>query len=247
MKSIKSYLYIIFLFALLYACTNSADVAPQVGQGGSMARFAIQGDYLYTLNTRSLQVYDLKNNNTPTFKKAINLGTGIETIFPYQNMLFIGSETGMLILDNANPYSPKLISTYSHIQSCDPVVVQGNYAYVTLRRGTTCRQGLSELDIVDISDLKKPTLVSTYPMFNPMGLGIDGENLFICDGAAGLKGFKLENPIAPTLNFVHSNIQAYDVIPRNGLLLMIGENGLYQYSYKGENMELLSTIPVNQQ
>jgi len=35
------------------------------------------------------------------------------------------------------------------------------------------------------------------------------------------------------------------VIPNNGVLMMIGEDGLYQYDYRDiENIELLSVIPV---
>ena len=37
--------------------------------------------------------------------------------------------------------------------SCDPVVVQGDYAFVTLRGGTECQGFSNQLDIIDISTL----------------------------------------------------------------------------------------------
>jgi hypothetical protein len=42
------------------------------------------------------------------------------------------------------------------------------------------------------------------------------------------------------------NINAFDVIPNNGNLLVIGSDGFYQYSYSNSNNALtfLSKIPV---
>jgi len=42
----------------------------------------------------------------------------------------------------------------------------------------------------------------------------------------------------------HFNIPAYDVIPINGNLLVIGEDGFYQYDYTGNQMILLSKISI---
>ena len=40
-------------------------------------------------------------------------------------------------------------------------------------------------------------------------------------------------------------IQAYDVIPINGVLIIIGEDGIYQYDYQDiGNIQLLSTIGI---
>jgi hypothetical protein len=44
-------------------------------------------------------------------------------------------------------------STYSHIASCDPVVAQGDYAYVTLStNGTRCWCGVNQMDVIKISN-----------------------------------------------------------------------------------------------
>ena len=60
-----------------------------------------------------------------------------------------------------------------HVTSCDPVVVEGNYADITLRTGNTCETDVNQLDIVDIHALDQPTLIKSHPMYNPHGLGID--------------------------------------------------------------------------
>ena len=171
---------------------------------------------------------------------------GIETIFPYEESLFIGSQTGMFIYDVSTPSSPSYLSEFVHVRSCDPVVVEGDYAYVTMRSGGNCRGWTNELNVVDISNLSNPSLVSTRNMTNPSGLGVDNGQLFLCDGDAGLKIFDSSNPWNMQLVDTKPEINAFDVIPYNNVLMMIGSDGLYQYSYSNINkLELLSIIPIN--
>ena len=73
------------------------------------------------------------------------------------------------------------------MQSCDPVIADEKYAYVTLRTGTTCNGVNNRLEILDIANINSPSLVKTYEMTNPHGLSKDGNLLFVCDGANGLK------------------------------------------------------------
>jgi len=220
------------------------------GQGGSMARFTIASHYLYCIDNTDMNLVDIADASNPVIWTKQSIGFNIETIFPYGNNLFIGSRNGMYIYDNSNPASPTLISTYQHITSCDPVVVEGNYAYVTLRSGTPCQGFTNVLEVVDISNLSSPVLVKQYPMFNPHGLGIDNGTLFICDGDAGLKVFNATDPNTIDQNLLkhYGTVQAYDVIPvnsSNDILIMIGTDGLYQYDYNDLNdIHLISSIPV---
>lgn len=219
-----------------------------VGLGGSMARFTISQDFLYAVGDNNMQLFDISTATNPQNTKEISLDWGIETIFPYQDNLFIGSTTGMHIYDNQDPANPTYISTYEHIMSCDPVVVEDNYAYVTLRRDNTCQQGVDALDVIDISNLSNPTLVKSYSMQNPHGLGIDTGTLFVCEGDFGLKVFNADDPNNITQNLIQyfRDMNAYDVIPLGNVLLMIGSDGLYQYDYTDpQDLKLLSVIPVN--
>jgi hypothetical protein len=82
-------------------------------------------------------------------------------------------------------------------------------------------------------------------MTNPHGLGIDGDLLFICDGNAGMKVFNASNPLTVGDNLIQqfSSIQATDVIPHNEVAILIGEDGLFQYSYSNPSqLTLLSKI-----
>ncbi len=215
------------------------------GIGGSMATFTIYDDFLYAIDQSELILADISTESEPALHSKFHVGWGIETLFPYGDKLFIGANDGMYIYDNAEPANPVLLSKYQHVSSCDPVVVQGNYAYVTLRSGTQCAGFTNQLEVINISNLHNPQIEATYPMFNPHGLGVDGEALFVCDGTAGLKIYNASDIMTIDENMLkqYSNIHALDVIPFNDVLMMIGEQGLYQYDYKDINdIKFLSSI-----
>ena len=151
----------------------------------------------------------------------------------------------MLIYGTTNPNAPEYISSVNHLTACDPVVVQDNYCYVTIRSGTTCMGELNQLDVIDISDLYNPVLKQSFQLTNPHGLGIDGNNLFICDGSAGLKIFNATDPLTCGNNLIKKfgDIQATDVIPFDNTAIVIGDDGIYQYDYSDiNNLTLLSSI-----
>jgi hypothetical protein len=233
------------------AFSSKAAVTPGSGSGpgvgGSLARFTINGEYLYMLDGGDLQVADISSQNEPVAKSRAYLSWDIETIFPYKNNLFIGSSSGMHIMDLSSPEAPAKLSTYEHVQSCDPVVVDDKYAYVTLRSGTSCQGFTNQLEVINIENLRSPKLLRTYPMTNPHGLGIDNTTLFICDGEDGLKAFDAAdvNNIDKNLLAHYKDINATDVIPFNNTLIMIGEDGLFQYDYSNpKDIRLLSTINI---
>jgi len=70
----------------------------------------------------------------------------------------------------------------------------------------------------------------------------------ICDGDDGLKVYSVADPYAIDQNLLshQADINTFDVIPFNDVLMMIGDDGLYQYDYSDiSNLVLLSVIPVN--
>lgn len=229
----------------MFASSNSSG-GKAYGTGGSTARFTLQNSSLYTVDQSQLKVFNLQNAETPAFIKDISIGFGIETIFPYQDKLFIGSTTGMHIYDASNPLSPTKLSTYSHVTSCDPVIVEGNYAYVTLRSGTTCNQGINVLEVLNIADPKNPKLVSQFNMINPRGLAIKDNNLFICEGVNGFKTFDKVNVLKIGENLLSFNqkVKSTDVIAGPKSIIITGDDGIYQYAYSSANTpaDLLSHI-----
>jgi len=229
---------------------NEVSIGPSAsGISGSMARFTLNSDYLYAIHNNTLKVFNIAATPGIVTGQPVSLDRQVETIFPYNNKLFLGTTTGMMVYDLSSPATPAFVSVFTHINSCDPVVVEGNLAYVTLRSGTQCNGFTNQLDVIDISSVSNPFLIKSYPLFNPHGLGIDNHILFICDGDAGLKIYDATDPLNIHMNQIahFPDIKTYDVIPYNGLLMMVGSDGLYQYDYSDlANISLISRIPVVQ-
>lgn len=244
----KKYILLPLLFGALWACesdsSSSTNSGETTGQGGSLARFTIAGDHLYAVNGSSLNVFDISNNANAVYLSKHELFTDVETIFTRDtNTIFIGSTSGMFIYDVSAAPNIQRLSTYQHIVSCDPVVANENYAYVTLRSDQTnnfCWRGVNQLDIVDIRDLSNPSLVTSFPMINPKGLGLYGDTLLVCD--RGLKVIDVSDPYALQLLDVDEDFDAYDVIVYGDLVIAVAEDGLSQYRYKNGKLNLLSEL-----
>ncbi|HEX2900752.1 MAG TPA: hypothetical protein VHS96_13605 [Bacteroidia bacterium] len=219
------------------------------GIAASTAKFAIQDNYLYALNSWQLSVFDVQSGIVHRSDVDLISSGFPETIFPAEGNLFIGTTMGMLIYSLSNPVNPIYLSQYDHGTGCDPVVVQGNYAFLTLSTGRACPGATNVLDVVDISNLRAPQLLYSFNMSNPRGLGVSDNTLFVCDGPDGLKVFDKTDlsSITSHMTSQFSNIVANDVIPMGNSLIMTSTSGIYQYDYSDlRNITQLSLIPVQQ-
>lgn len=247
MRSINRYCIFFLAALLLTACdkSESNDVS-QTGQGGSMTRFAINGDRLYVVDQSNITAFDISGTTFVELSK-VPVQPGLETIFSNGDYLYLGARDGMYIFSIANRDAPEFVFRYAHIVSCDPVVVQGNRAYVTLRTGTSCNVGSNALEILDITNPNSPTLILNYTLTSPHGLAVDGNRLFICEGSFGMEMYDISNEKDMQLLTHIKDVFAYDVIARDGLLTMTGEDGIFQYRYSTDNTDLteISKITVN--
>lgn len=225
--------------------TASVADGGNTGTGGSMARFSIKNDYLYVADEAKLSAFDISNPSAPNLVSSEYAGWNIETLFNYGDHLYLGSDRGMYIYSIEDPAAPQEVSYLQHVLGCDPVVVKDDYAYVTIRGGNFCGQNFNQLDVVNIADKTNPFIEKTYQMNHPYGLGVKDDWLFVCDGDAGLKVYDIQD--TPDLRLIDqfSNISTYDVIPLEDRLLMVGENILHQYSYKGNEISLISSFALN--
>lgn len=241
-------LTIVFLIStLLYGCSNdlgTSSTNPGTGQGGSLARFAISDDYMFAVNGTTLKVFSLINPEHPRFISSTELGVNVETIFMRDSAtMFIGSTDGMFIYDVSQAPEIEMLSSYRHVTSCDPVVVNHNYAYVTLRSSGEerfCNHGVNQMEIIDISNLTAPQLMNTITMDYPIGLGLHGDTLLVCDN--GVKVFSIENPLNPYLITAQPDIDAVDIIPYGRLMIIATSTGIAQYEYLNGQLKLLSEI-----
>ncbi|MEN8813176.1 MAG: hypothetical protein ABF277_07715 [Candidatus Arcticimaribacter sp.] len=209
--------------------TVQADGFNEVSTAGSMTRFLPIGRYLYTINFNELVLFSIGDNYQPSRVARLDTGTQAETLFQLNDLLFVGSTTGMLMYDVASPDNPNYLNSIQHFRSCDPVVADENYAYVTLRGGTNCFTETNELQIIDIRNPEELSVVARQVMFNPHGLAIHEDYLLVCDGSAGLKVIDVSNREEPNVLSTDNIPFAYDIIVDFPSAIVVGEGVLYQY------------------
>lgn len=220
-----------------------SGTSPGTGINGSMSRFGIYEEYMYVILADQIGIFHIGGASPVKVGRNEYIGREMETIFPYRDCLFIGTPGGLLIYSAANPEVLEYQSFIGHVYGCDPVVVENDLAYVTVRSGNACGQNVDELIVFDVSNVQSPKRLVTYQMTNPKGLGIDNGLLFLCDD--GLKIFKAGDPQTLVSNLIvhYAGMDGYDVIPYRNVLMMIADDGLYQYDYSDlDNIHLLSKL-----
>lgn len=230
-----------------WACSKDGGVSPttsDTGKSGSLARFAIVGNFMYAVSDWNMKIYNISTPSNPQFVASTAVGWSIETMFAYGKNLFLGSRSGVFMYEIQADGTIVQKGFYQHFNTCDPVVAEGQYAYSTIRSGWDCRvrDSINELQILDVSNLSTPKLVSTVKMTFPIGLGIDGNHLFVCD-KEGLRILDVTDKKNPKqLNYL-KNIDAVDVIVLDKHLLIIGKEKLTQVAYKDiANPTIVSTL-----
>lgn len=221
----------LLLMAGLFSCNKNTDSAtPGTGVSGSLARFTISGNYLYTVDDRVLTTYDISDPKKPVEKSKKVVALNVETIFPYGKNLFIGGQTGMYIYDISHPANPKQLGRAEHLQSCDPVVANDSVAFVSLRSGTRCSNAKNALYLYNTKNMLSPSEIAMEPMDHPEGLGIKDSILFVCDSMR-IVVFNVKDPTHPVrIDSLSNNEKIYhDVIPYGNLLICMVSGGILLY------------------
>jgi hypothetical protein len=238
----------ISLFLLLgcdkMSMSEAATYGPTNGQGGSMARFTIAGNYLYTVDKTDLKVFDIANPAEPVFKQTVPVGFEIETIFPFGDKLFIGSTSVVHIFSIADPARPQKLSeaiSPTVLRRCDPVVAKDKVAYATLRVNGPCGGTGSILAVYDITNITAPVQRHSVPVTEPYGLGYANNTLFVCDKVQGLLVFDITKPYEPRLLKSLKDGDYIDVIPFGNLLVCWISNGMLIYDITDNNNPQLLT------
>jgi hypothetical protein len=197
-----------------------------------------------------LNIIDLSGEK---IEKVVNdfIITDVESVFSCRDKLFLGTPSALNIYSIENPVLPVYFSQLSHVYSrCNSIAVHKNLVYVSIYSENLCGQSSDQLTIFDINNAESPLKISSYPMKYPKGLGINKDKLFICD--TGLKVFKIGEPETLMNNQLtyYKQVDAYDITFFNNIILLIADDGLYQYKYEDDfdfsavgQLHLLSVIP----
>jgi len=245
------YIYLSIITIMLVSCGE--NVSSSTSKAGSLSRFAISGDYLYTINTRQMNIFDISDAKNPVATSKINMPMDIETLFPYKNYLYVGSNTGMYIYNNDVKTQPTFVTKFNHAYSCNPVIVYEDVAYVTLNTNENCNifrsNDTNALEIIDVKNPLDIKLIKRVDMWSPTGLSIDNNKLFICDGSNGLKTFDINKTdinssinISLTSQGTYPDINCYDIIANNNNLIISNKTNILQYNYNSFPMLELGKI-----
>jgi hypothetical protein len=228
----------IILTLFFAACVKTSSDASGVmtntvgGTGGSLARFSIVGNYLYTVDKQQLKTFSLVDPANPTLVNTADVGFEIETIFPFKDKLFIGSTSVVHIFSIADPVRPQRLSTAispTVMRRCDPVVAKDTVAYATLRTNGPCGGTNSQLVSFDIRAILNPVQKSNNLVTEPYGLGYSDTTLYVCE-KSGLYVFNIKNAFLPVQKAIVGTGEWYiDVIPYGGVLICWTNEGVVLY------------------
>lgn len=215
---------------------------------GAVNRIAYQNNHVYVIGRSNMTIFE--DQEELSFISTNPVGWQMETIFPHEDNIFVGSQTAMQIFDVSNPERPEVISSFWHATSCDPVYPVDDVAYVTLRTGdaTDCPGDENSLVVLDISNISNPIETQSIEMESPYGLTLANDRLYVGEGSNGLKIYDATNRKQLELLTFDQSIEAYDVIhhpTRSDLLLVAGPEGLGQYEIEGtEKLALVSWLKL---
>jgi hypothetical protein len=235
MRKLLPIVAIIFLLGCDKSSSSDTAAYSTTGKGGSLARFTVVGNYLYTVDKETLKVFDASDPSKPVFRRSVNAGFEIETIFPFKDKLFLGSTSVIYIFSIDDPSNPQKLSeaiSPNVMRRCDPVVAKDNVAYATLRTNGPCGGTTSTLSVYDITDIKHPVQKASVPVGEPYGLGYSGNTLYVCDRMYGFSVYDISSPYNPVFKknvTAAGNPDFIDLIPYNNLLVCWTTKGMMLY------------------
>ena len=214
------------------ACTNTYDPAlvpdGALGGGSSFATFAMVDDYLYRVMEGTMHVYDVTTAAKPKELSSVRIGWDVETLQPSQNLLFLGGFRGMYIYDRSDPRHPKAIGQIQHTTACDPVVVTGSTAFITLRQ-SGCGGAADELMCVSIKDPRTPRILGEKPLTTPYGLAVQNQQLYVSHGESGYSLMDVSQPTEPSVQATWVGSPTRDFIWSGNTLFVLSDHNVAIY------------------
>ena len=234
------------------AAANATDALT-----GSFTRVLAVDDFLYAVDSRSVITYNISDRDNPVEVDRTDVGLAVETIFHLDGNLFIGSREGMFTYTIAEDGHPVRRGQFDYslvtgdVQPCDPVVADASTAYATLYtsgEANACgwREDIQTLVVMDIRDLDRPSLITTYDVRTPRGLSLDGDVLFVCNDRSGFTVYDVSDPRDIRELAREPDVMAWDAIADDGHLIVVGTDEVVQYDYSSPTRLVeLSRLPYS--
>ncbi len=250
-------IYIVILLSLIFlGCgegetSSSSSLSDSASISGSKSKFRMSGDYIYTANGNTISILDIADASNPIPITRNTIPYNIDTIAAYENYLYIGSSNKIYIYDKTNPTNLENPTVFTNAQSCNPIAISNNVAYVLFNVDSTCGfSDRSKLEVIDISDIESPKLIMTEPMWSPSAIAIDNNKLFVCEGKQGIKVFDINQTddngtIEIQLNRIDAKgeeINCYDLIAHQNNLIISDDTNILQFDYTSFPMVEMGTI-----
>jgi hypothetical protein len=211
------------------ACPSDDATVPAASTGSSYATFAVIDPFLYYFNYGDLVTVDISTPEAPVELSRTPLDWSVETIYPTEGYLYLGGRLGMYIYSRASPAHPVKVGQLVHARSCDPVVVSGRHAYVTLRGGNVCGQNADEMLVVYVAKPAHPQLRSRTPLHTPYGLAVDFPFVYVGNGPAGLTLVDVSDAFSPRVEKTWTGDDARDFIWDGTILYVLGSDEVRLY------------------
>ncbi len=231
-----------------FSCGSSPVVSGSVdecsnGTGGSYALFAVIDSFLYYIDNSSLITLDISKNDTLIKLSETYLDWNIETLFPTEKYLYVGGRAGMYILDRTDPIYPKKIGTLQHFTAYDPVVVNNDIAYVTLRAGNWGGDAKDVLLIVNVENPTNSFVIDEISTFTPYGLSIQDTLLYVSNGSNGFSLYTVSDPNNISRLAYWNSPSTKDFIWKGNILYTMAFKNIIIYDVEiPTSPEILSTI-----
>jgi hypothetical protein len=221
-----------------------------VGQAGSLSSVVEVNGFLYTIGGNHLQTFGI----TPFQEKltlidSVASSSVFETIFNYNDLLFVGTRSNMLIYKIQRDGKPGFFRSFQHETDCDPFVANDQLAFTSINASTTCSSNsTNELFITKTQEgyqFIPPDKLASHPMTSPLGLGLRDDILYLCEGAAGLKVIEYQRNGQIKVLHHYKDVHALSVTVLSERLCVVTPTALLLYAYKtNQGLELVSKIPI---
>ena len=213
------------------------------GAIGAVNRIAWMNDHVYAIGLNKMTVFEDAPSGL-SFIQDFSAGWQMETIYPHDDYLYVGTRNSMTVFDATVPSNPQYVSEFWHATSCDPVFPCGEVAYVTLRTGdeAMCPGDVNALVTLDINDPSIPQFVNEIEMESPFGLTMNENLLYVAEGEHGMKIFDATDKFNLAMIHHDESMAVYDIMPHpvyEDYILTTGPDGINQYQTSSNSFDLV--------